>query len=110
MPLRPSGNSLSTELWILLTSWHVTLRRFVASTMRTCLLTTCALALAPVCSRVLLACVGLPPSLQLTSAISVSPSLRLWFTLRLRLGGRGGEAVLVATPDSAHSGGSSFQA
>ena len=49
LALRPSDKSLSTdhELWILLASWHVTLNVFVASTMRTCLLTTCALALAP---------------------------------------------------------------
>ena len=50
--VRPSSKSLSTELWILLASWHVTLRRFVASTMRTWLLPTCALALAPFCSGV----------------------------------------------------------
>ena len=37
MALRPSGKSLSIELWILLASWHATLRNFVASTMRTCL-------------------------------------------------------------------------
>ena len=51
MALRPSGKFLSTELWILLASWHVTLKKFAASTMRTCLLTMCALALAPVCSE-----------------------------------------------------------
>ena len=50
--------------WIMLAPWRVTLKTFVVSTMRTCLLTTCALALAPVCSGVFLACVGLPPSLQ----------------------------------------------
>ena len=38
MALRPSGKSLSTELWILLASWHVTLKNLVASTMRTRLL------------------------------------------------------------------------
>ena len=64
LALRPSEKSLSTELWILLASWHVTLKKFVASTMKTCLLTMCALALAPVCSGVLMVCVGLPPSLQ----------------------------------------------
>ena len=46
LALRPSGKSKSTELWILLASWRVTLRKFVASTMRTCLLV----------------CIGLPPS------------------------------------------------
>ena len=43
--LRPSGKSLSAEIWLLLASWHVALRKFVASTMKTCLLTTCALRL-----------------------------------------------------------------
>ena len=62
LALRPSGKSLSPELWILLASWHVTLRNLVASTMRTCFLTMCALALAPVYPGVLLVCVGLPPS------------------------------------------------
>ena len=57
LALRASGRSLSTELWILLASWHVTLKTFAASTMRTCLLTTCALALVPVYSGVLLVCV-----------------------------------------------------
>ena len=45
MALRPSDKSLSTELWTLLASWHVTLRKREASTMRTCLLTTFALGL-----------------------------------------------------------------
>ena len=91
MALWLSGKSLPTELWILLASWHVTLKTFVASTIRTCLLTTCALALAPVLCMVHLICVDLPPSLQLTSIISVSPPplrlfrLRLRLTLRLRL-------------------------
>ena len=81
----PSGKSLSTGLWILLASWHVTLEEFVASTMRTCLVTTCALALAPVCSGVLLAYASLPPSLQLTSTTSVyPPPVRLLSRLRLR--------------------------
>ena len=38
MALRPSGKFLSTELWVLLASWHATLKKGVASTMRTCLL------------------------------------------------------------------------
>ena len=33
MARRPSGKFLSTELWILLACWHVTLKKFVASTM-----------------------------------------------------------------------------
>ena len=45
LALRPSGKSLSTELLILLASWHVTLRKSVASRMSICLLSTCALAL-----------------------------------------------------------------
>ena len=45
LALKPSGKSLSTDQWILLASWHVTLKTFQASTMRTCLLTACALAL-----------------------------------------------------------------
>ena len=40
LALRPSGKYLSTELRILLASWRVALKQFVASTMRTCLLTT----------------------------------------------------------------------
>ena len=84
LALRPSGKSLSTELWILLASWRVTLRKFVASTMRTCLLTARALALALVSSGVLLVCVGLPPSLQLTT---IPVSSRPWPRLRLRLEG-----------------------
>ena len=51
----------------------VPLRNFVPSTMRTCALTMCALFLALVCSGVPLVCVGLPPSLRLTSPIAVSP-------------------------------------
>ena len=99
LALRSCGKSLSTELWILLASWRVTLKNFVASTMRTCLLTTRAVALAPVCSGVFLVCVCLPPSLQLTSTISVSLfcvsppvrllSQRLRLRLRLRLEGEG---------------------
>ena len=68
LALSPSGKSLSTELWVLLASWRVALKPFVASTMRTCLLTTCGLALAPVCSEVLLVCGGLPSSLQQAKA------------------------------------------
>ena len=71
--LNPLGQP-TLELWILLASWRVTLKKFVASTMRTCLLTTCALLLARVCSGVLLACTGLPPH-------------RLGLGLRLRLEG-----------------------
>ena len=67
-------------------SWHVTLSPFVASTMRTCSLTMCTLALAPVCSGVPLVWVGLRPSLQLTSTISVSPPPWPLSSQRLRLG------------------------
>ena len=73
MVVMPSGKYLSTELWILLAYWHEALRKFIASTMRTCLLTTCALARALICSGALLVCVGLSASLRLTSTISVSP-------------------------------------
>ena len=64
----------------------LTLRKFVASTMRTWLLTTCALALALVCSAMPLVCV-----------------FHLYNWLRLRLGGGVGGLVPVAVPDSVHS-------
>ena len=77
MVLRSCGKSISTELWILVASWNVIFRKSVASTMRTCLLTTCALAPAPVFSEVL----GLRPRLGLgldtrvgASAPAVMPS------------------------------------
>ena len=63
--------------------------------MRTCLLTTCALAPAPVCSGVLLVCVGLGLGLGLR--------LKLKLRLRLKLGGGVFGSFLVATLGSVHS-------
>ena len=92
LALRPSGKSQSTELWILLTSSHAQSRECVPSTMRTCLLTPCAPALPLMCSGVPLVCIGLPPSVQLTSIITFfiphGPCVRP----RLRLEGRVGSA------------------
>ena len=62
---RPFGKSQSTELWILLASSHVLLSECVASTMRTCSLSTCAPGFALICSGVPHVGFGMPPSLQL---------------------------------------------
>ena len=103
LALRPSGKFLSTELWILLASWHVALRNCVASTIRTYLLTTCALALAPVCSGVPLVCVDLPPSLQLTSNHLCVPS-PMALRLRLRVEARGVDSAIATLDKKACEG------
>ena len=84
--VRPSGKSLSTELRILLASWHVALRKCVASTMRTWLLTMCALRLrlGGGGGRGGSVLVATPDSVH-----SFSTWLRLRFRLRLERGGVG---------------------